>query len=392
MLDAAAMRVILIVLALLCSSQVFAEVKRWPVPQISSVNTGAPGYAARLDAFRRELARCEVVHREGEACLDLLKRLSFYSELVGDFSSAERYARLALDVAQRSLPTDHPDMADCATYFAAILSAQDRHAEAEQFYRRALQLNERYRSGSLLTLANSYSDLAGNLEDQGNYRAAEPLHRRAIDLISALGGNDLALADHFNALGLNLSRQRRYVEAETYMRRALASTGLPVDDLGNGGVIYAINLGVIIEDQGRDSDAEAMYRIALGYLRAPQGYKAPATLKLIATVSINLAVNLRRRGRLEEAEHLIRDARSIIVAYPAFHRDRIASALQLAATLQSQGKRAEEARALCIEAERVALKRIDAFTDFGGAAQDELRASGEVFRRRIRASWDLARS
>jgi Tetratricopeptide repeat/Protein of unknown function (DUF2914) len=60
-----------------------------------------------------------------------------HAAAAGDFTSAERLLREAAAVQERTLGTDHPDLANTLNNLGVVCERADRPDEAEQFYRRA---------------------------------------------------------------------------------------------------------------------------------------------------------------------------------------------------------------------------------------------------------------
>jgi len=103
-------------------------------------------------------------------------------------------------------------------------------------------------------------------------------------------------------VAIALRRQRRYSEAEPYFRRSLelnlAKNGPNHEDTANA----ANALAVLFAEQNRDDEAEPLYRQALT-IRRGMGEDSPTYL----TTLMNLARLVERRGRVDEAEHMMRD-------------------------------------------------------------------------------------
>eukprot|EP00964_Phaeocystis_antarctica_P116692 scaffold80604_cov57-Phaeocystis_antarctica.AAC.1 len=106
------------------------------------------------------------------------------------------------------------------------------------------------------------------------------------------------------------------------------------------------NVAIMLESQGRLTEAEALYRETLVARRAEGGDRAPNTLVALG----NLALNLREQGKLAEAEPLLRES---LAAFREVSgngdRDTMIAAGSLGKVLLAQGKLAE-AEPLLVEA------------------------------------------
>ena len=73
---------------------------------------------------------------------------------------------------------------------AVLLKDQGKYAEAEPLFRRAIEIDEKALGKDHPDVANDYNNLAGLLQDQGKYAEAEPLYRRAIEIFQTNLGPD----------------------------------------------------------------------------------------------------------------------------------------------------------------------------------------------------------
>lgn len=201
---------------------------------------------------------------------------------IGGLLSRGLFAQ-GLQVATDALAhdSDNPDLCQLAGICAVNLGL---HAQAEQFWRRAVALAP-YAAGV-------HANLAVLLEQLQRDEEAEQCHRQALKLAPANAGN------HFN-LGIFLSHRQRVDEAEQCYRQAL--TLAPTNAR-----IHA-SLGVLMASHQRDKEAEYSYRQALVLAPADAGTHA------------NLGVLLASRLRNEEAEQCYRQALTLDPANAGTH-------------------------------------------------------------------------
>jgi tetratricopeptide (TPR) repeat protein len=106
------------------------------------------------------------------------------------------------------------------------------------------------------------------------------------------------------------------------------------------------NVVVMLAEQGRLAEAEALYRVALAAWRAEDGDRAPNTLAALG----NLAESLRQQGKLAEAEPLFRESLAAEREVEGNDDDStMKDAGNLGTVLLAQGKLAE-AEPLLVEA------------------------------------------
>ncbi len=71
-----------------------------------------------------------------------------------------------------------------------MLRDQGNNTEAEPLYRRALEIREKQLGPNHPDVAQSLNNLAELLRAQGNYAEAEPLYRRALEIFEKSLGKD----------------------------------------------------------------------------------------------------------------------------------------------------------------------------------------------------------
>ncbi|MFN4310986.1 MAG: tetratricopeptide repeat protein [Ferrovibrio sp.] len=161
--------------------------------------------------------------------------------------------------------------------YASVLTAQQRHDEAEAAYRAALARSP---------YAKAANNLASLYHGLGKMAEAEQGYRHALELKPNYPHAEFNLANL-------LHEQGRLAEAEDAYRRAIAR---------DPGFTEAMNnLGLLLGETGRSEEAIALLRLALH--QEPQH----------AAISVNLADLLHQRGDADDAK-LVVDA--ALLAHP----------------------------------------------------------------------------
>ncbi len=112
---------------------------------------------------------------------------ALYAE--GHYQEALPFAQEALRLSEREYGPDHPATATMLTTLAKIYHAQDKYAEAEPLFERALAIREV--SGSYPGLARSLNNMAQLCFEQGRYAEAEPLIKRSLAIREKALGSEL---------------------------------------------------------------------------------------------------------------------------------------------------------------------------------------------------------
>ena len=110
---------------------------------------------------------------------------------------------------------------------------------------------------------------------QGNYAEAVKQTKAALSLAEAFGPNDPRLAQTLNNLAVLYSRQGRDAEAELLYKRALAIVEKALGPEHPEVAIFLTNLAVLYSRQRRDAEAELLYRRALAIVEKALGPEHP---------------------------------------------------------------------------------------------------------------------
>src|SRR5262245_33243208 len=141
----------------------------------------------------------------------------------GEYSKAEPLYQRALAIREKSLGPEHPDVAQSINILAALYAARGEYAKAEPLNQRALAIQEKSLGPEHPDVAASLNSLATLYNDLGAYAKAEPLHQRALAIREkSLGPEHPDVAVSLNNLALLYSDLGDYAKAEQLCLRALA--------------------------------------------------------------------------------------------------------------------------------------------------------------------------
>ncbi len=141
----------------------------------------------------------------------------------GRFREAESLARQIVFLLEKTVGTEHLDLASPLNILADVCQAQRRYSEAETLYRRALAMNENFLGPDHLDTGKIVNGLGTLYFEQRNYGKAEtfvparPGHQREVSRDRII----LPLPRLVNNLGQVFLLQHRYADAEPLFRRAL---------------------------------------------------------------------------------------------------------------------------------------------------------------------------
>ena len=225
--------------------------------------------------------------------------LGILAQLRGDYDSAERSYRQALEIFTRL--GDQKNTATSYHQLATLAQMRGDYDTAEPLYRRALDIFERI--GDQADTARGYHQLGMLAQDRGDHDTAEPLYRRALDIFERIG-DQADTASGYHQLGTLAQMRGDYDTAEPLYRRALDIRERIYDQAGTATSYH--QLGRLAQLRGDYDAAEPLYRRALDILErigdqagAARGYH-------------QLGILAQLRGDYDTAEPLSRRALDIL--------------------------------------------------------------------------------
>ena len=182
----------------------------------------------------------------------------------GNYAQALPLFQRALNIRDKALGPDHPDVANSLNNLAELYQAQGNHDAALPLLQRASKIFEKTLGPEHPDFATALSNLAEEYSAKGNYAQALPLFQRALNIRDkALGPDHPDVADSLNDLGGLYTKRGNYAEALKVYQRALKidETALGPDhpDVANS----LNNLASLYKDQGDAALAEPLFQRAL---------------------------------------------------------------------------------------------------------------------------------
>ncbi|MDJ0521640.1 MAG: CHAT domain-containing protein [Planctomycetota bacterium] len=268
--------------------------------------------------------------------------LALYRE--GKYREAAPVARQVLELRERALGPDHPDVATSLNNLAAMLEALGEYKQARPLYERALRIWEKASGPEHEDVGTGLNNLAALLRTLGEYEEARPLYERALAIWEKTYGPDDPnvarvlnnLAALFEAMGAYAEARPRYERALTIWERAHGKDHPSVGTALN-------NLGMLHYAAGAYEKARPLYERALRIFEIAFGREH----RNVATCLDNLALALDALGDYEGAHPLYERALRIREkALGPEHTEVAMSLSNLGLLLETLGAY-ERARPLC---------------------------------------------
>jgi CHAT domain-containing protein len=260
-------------------------------------------YEIRIDELRAATENDRALQEAHKLYREFLKLYG-----AGKYDEAAAASGRALEIRERILGPDHPDVAAALNARANVYWFKGDYVRAEPLYQRILSVLERTLEPENPRIAITLNNLAGLYCDKGDYLKAEPFAQRALAIMErALGREHLNVAMSVNTLAIIYSSRGDYVRAEPLFLRSMEvwekALGPEHPHVG----LALSNLATVYQDEGEYARAEPLYQRALAIREKTLGREhseVAATLNNLATLYLN-------EGEYEKAEPLYRRALAI---------------------------------------------------------------------------------
>ncbi len=276
---------------------------------------------------------------------------SLYSQ-VGDYPQALSYYRQAIALLEKI--RSGRGVTSALSNIGNTLAAMGQRVEARQMFERALGMAQA--SGDPGTLATVLYNLGTVVRDDGNLEEAEALQRRSLAIREA-GGEVAPTSESLTELAGLMLRMRRFDEADTFATRALDVTTRA--GIGNQRSWAEALKATVLDEQGDTAGAVAMYEASIRTVEELRGRTPGAELTRQTFLSsrlgpyLGLAALHAARGRSFDALQAVERARArtLLDILAAGRQPRRSltegeqqEELRLSTTVLSAESRLEEAR------------------------------------------------
>ena len=314
------------------------------------------------------------------------------------YTDAESYYLRAIQVYEKSLGSEHQNLATPLINLAHVYLAKGEPQEAEKLYRRVLSIRERELGAENNLTAQTLNDLADTLRQQRRFSEAKPLFERSLAIREKnLGPEHIDTGVSLNSLGVFYAEQGQLENAELFFAQiilsakgnpdkksknlaALALRGLiNLHILGkrldkiNDYLDSALNLALDLQTQ--EPEQAASLRVDVATMKLFQGgYEEAETILNTALMQINgqQAVEIKNKihfslatvymfqRRLKEADALLKDLISAPLNY-AENSSSLSTILNSLASLYLQEELYKEAELLAKRAAYLSEKKLVGF-------------------------------
>ena len=217
----------------------------------------------------------------------------------GRDSEAEPLYRQSLEIAEKILGPEHPEIATMLSALSETYFRREHFRHAEQLCLRALQIRRKTLAPDHADLGRSLSNLAEIHRSTGRYGSAETLYRQAIEILEkGLGPTDPAVGVVVNNLATLHAGLGHFDSAVQLYERALAIVERSEDADSRTLTSILNNLALCYVERKMHRAAEPLL------LRALRNERSIAALE-------NYAIVLRKTKRGRQANEIEREIRGL---------------------------------------------------------------------------------
>jgi len=260
-------------------------------------------------------------HQDVAIAVNNIGRLYYHK---GDYAKAESFYQRALTIREKTLGPEHPVVAASLNNLALLYSDTGDYEKAESFYQRSLTIGEKSLGPEHPDVGVTLTNIAKLYMEIGEYEKAEPLYQRVQNIFEKalepdhpyVGASLNNLANYYKTIG-------NYAKAEPLLKRTLALKEKVMAPENPNLAPSLINLANFYFDRGDNEKAEPLYARALAIREKALGPDHPDLARLLG----NLAILYKDTGEYAKAEPLY--ARALRIREIVLGQEHIDVALAL---------------------------------------------------------------
>ena len=221
----------------------------------------------KIGKFDKAEYLCEMLLNQN---LDPSDEAYFYNNLgylksqQSDQESALLLHRRALQIHQKSLPPNHPDLASSYNNIASVYDNMGEYSKAVSFHQKALQIHQKSLPPNHPHLASSYNNIASVYDKMGEYSKALSFHEKALEMYQkSLPPNHPDLAISYNNIGLVYYNMGEYSKSLSFHEKALEMREKSLPSNHPDLAISYNNIASVYDKMGEYSKALSFHEKAL---------------------------------------------------------------------------------------------------------------------------------
>ncbi|CAF1324274.1 unnamed protein product [Adineta steineri] len=130
-------------------------------------------------------------------------QLGYIKEDQGDYEKAIWYHEQGIEINQKTLPSDHPNLATLYNNIGSVYHKMGEYSKALSFFEKALEIKQKTLSSNHPDLATSHSNIGGVYANMGEYSTALSYYKKALEMREkTLPSNHPEVAGSYNNIGI----------------------------------------------------------------------------------------------------------------------------------------------------------------------------------------------
>ncbi|CAF1429434.1 unnamed protein product [Adineta steineri] len=192
------------------------------------------------------------------ACLGYVKRNQ------GDHEKAIRYYEQGLEIQQKTLPSNHPDLATSYNNIGSVYDSMGEYSKALSFYEQGLEICQKTLPSNHPSLATSYNNIGNVYDSMGEYSKAVSYYEKALEIQQkTLPLNHPDLATSYNNIGLVYNNTGEYSKTLSFYEKALEIREKSLPSNHPSLATSYNNIGMVYNNMGEYSKALSSHEKAL---------------------------------------------------------------------------------------------------------------------------------
>ncbi|CAF1668410.1 unnamed protein product, partial [Adineta ricciae] len=178
----------------------------------------------------------------------------------GDYKMAIKYYEKALEINEKTLPSNHPHLAASYSNIGGVYKNMGEYSKALSFYEKALEINEKTLPSNHPNLATSYNNIGTVYKNMGEYSKALSFYEKALEIREkTLPSNHPSLATSYNNIGLVYDNMGEYSKALSFYEKALEIYQKTLPSNHPSLATSYNNIGGVYKNMGEYSKALSFY-------------------------------------------------------------------------------------------------------------------------------------